>query len=123
MAPAPRYQVAIAENPEQACFRSFFAVTAAQSPGQRRHHAKFAAAREFRPVGVGELTLHGVTKPVTLSITSFKCFDLPMLKKEVCGADATGTFNRADFGVNYGQQYGFKQDVLLRIQVEGVRVQ
>lgn len=70
---------------------------------------------------VGELTLHGVTKPVTLSVNSFKCFDHPMLKKEVCGADATGTFNRADFGVNYGQQYGFKQDVLLRIQVEGIR--
>jgi polyisoprenoid-binding protein YceI len=71
---------------------------------------------------VGELTLHGVTKPVTLNINSFKCFEHPMLKKEVCGADASGTFNRADFGVNYGEQYGFKQDVLLRIQVEGIRV-
>jgi polyisoprenoid-binding protein YceI len=70
---------------------------------------------------VGELTLHGVAKPVTLSINSFKCFEHPMLKKQVCGADAVGTFNRADFGVNYGQQYGFKQDVLLRIQVEGIK--
>jgi polyisoprenoid-binding protein YceI len=70
----------------------------------------------------GDLTLHGVTKPVTLTINSFKCFEHPMLKKQVCGADASGNFNRADFGVNYGQQYGFKQDVLLRIQVEGVKV-
>jgi polyisoprenoid-binding protein YceI len=70
----------------------------------------------------GDLTLHGVTKPVTLTINSFKCFQNPMLKKQVCGADASGTFNRADFGVNYGQQYGFKQDVLLRIQVEGIKV-
>ena len=70
----------------------------------------------------GALTLHGVTKPVTLTINSFKCFEHPMLKKQVCGADASGTFNRADFGVNYGQQYGFKQDVLLRIQVEGIKV-
>src|ERR1700729_2930621 len=69
----------------------------------------------------GNLTLHGVTKPVTLNINSFKCIEHPMLKKQVCGADASGTFNRADFGVNYGQQYGFKQDVLLRIQVEGVK--
>jgi polyisoprenoid-binding protein YceI len=69
----------------------------------------------------GELTLHGVTKPVTLTINSFKCFEHPMLKKQVCGADASGSFNRADFGVNYGQQYGFKQDVLLRIQVEAVK--
>jgi polyisoprenoid-binding protein YceI len=70
----------------------------------------------------GELTLHGVTKPVTLTINTFKCFENPMSKKQVCGADASGTFNRADFGVNYGQQYGFKQDVLLRIQVEGIKV-
>jgi polyisoprenoid-binding protein YceI len=69
----------------------------------------------------GNLTLHGVTKPVTLTINSFKCVEHPMLKKQVCGADASGTFNRADFGVNYGQQYGFKQDVLLRIQVEGIK--
>jgi polyisoprenoid-binding protein YceI len=68
-----------------------------------------------------ELTLHGVTKPVTLTINSFKCFDNPIVKKQVCGADASGTFNRADFGVNYGQQYGFKQDVVLRIQVEGIK--
>jgi polyisoprenoid-binding protein YceI len=70
----------------------------------------------------GNLTLHGVTKPVSLTIDAFKCFEHPMLKKQVCGADATGSFNRADFGVNYGQQYGFKQDVLLRIQVEGIKV-
>jgi polyisoprenoid-binding protein YceI len=70
----------------------------------------------------GTLTLHGITKPVTLTINSFKCIEHPMLKKQVCGADASGSFNRADFGVNYGQQYGFKQDVLLRIQVEGVKV-
>lgn len=69
----------------------------------------------------GVLTLHGVSKPLTLTINSFKCIEHPMLKKQVCGADASGSFNRADFGVNYGQQYGFKQDVLLRIQVEGVK--
>ena len=69
----------------------------------------------------GNLTLHGVTRPVTLTISSFKCIEHPMLKKQVCGADASGTFNRADFGVNYGQQYGFKQDVLLHIQVEGIK--
>ena len=69
----------------------------------------------------GTLTLHGVTKPVTLTINSFKCIEHPMLKKQVCGADASGSFNRADFGVNYGQQYGFKQDVVLHIQVEGVK--
>jgi polyisoprenoid-binding protein YceI len=67
----------------------------------------------------GTLTMHGVTKPVTLMINSFKCIQNPMSKKEVCGADVSATFNRADFGVNYGEQYGFKQEVKLQIQVEG----
>lgn len=69
----------------------------------------------------GTLTLHGVTRPLVLKINSFKCMQNPMSKKDICGADATATFNRADFGVNYGQQLGFKQDVLLRIQVEAVK--
>jgi polyisoprenoid-binding protein YceI len=69
----------------------------------------------------GDLTLHGVTKPLTLKIVSFKCMTNPMSKKDVCGADAEGKFSRADFGVNYGQQFGFKQDVLLRIQVEAIK--
>jgi polyisoprenoid-binding protein YceI len=42
-----------------------------------------------------------------------------MTKKEVCGADANATINRADFGVNFGDKYGFKQEVKLQIQVEG----
>jgi polyisoprenoid-binding protein YceI len=67
----------------------------------------------------GTLTLHGVTKPVTLTINSFTCKPNPMTKKEVCGADASTTFNRADFGVNYGEAYGFKMAVKLQIQVEG----
>jgi polyisoprenoid-binding protein YceI len=67
----------------------------------------------------GTLTMHGVTKPVTLTINSFKCIQSPVSKKEVCGADASATINRADFGVNYGEKYGFKQEVKLQIQVEG----
>ncbi len=67
----------------------------------------------------GTLTMHGVTKPVTLVINSFLCKPSPMTKKEVCGADASATFSRADFGVNFGDKYGFKQEVKLLIQVEG----
>jgi polyisoprenoid-binding protein YceI len=70
----------------------------------------------------GTLTLHGVSKPVTLKINSFQCKDHPMQKKEFCGADASTTINRADFGVNFGQQMGFKMDVVLRISVEALIV-
>ena len=69
----------------------------------------------------GELTLHGVTKPVTLHINQFKCIQHPMLKREVCGADASATFNRADFGIDYGVKMGFKPEVKLAIQVEAVK--
>ena len=67
----------------------------------------------------GTLTMHGVTKPLTLTIDSFLCKMSPMTKKEVCGADASATFNRADFGLNFGEAYGFKMQVTLQIQVEG----
>ncbi len=66
----------------------------------------------------GTFTLHGVSKPLTLVINSFLCKPSPMTKKEVCGADASATFNRSDFGVNFGEKYGFKQEVTLQIQVE-----
>jgi polyisoprenoid-binding protein YceI len=69
----------------------------------------------------GQFTLHGVTKPLTLKINQFKCMISPMTKKEVCGADASATFNRSDFGVSFGDKYGFKQEVKLQIQVEAGR--
>jgi polyisoprenoid-binding protein YceI len=69
----------------------------------------------------GQFTLHGVTKPLKLTINQFKCMVSPITKKEVCGADASATFNRSDFGVGYGANYGFKQEVKLQIQVEANR--
>jgi len=66
----------------------------------------------------GELTLHGVTKPLNLTINSFLCKMTPMSKKERCGADASATLNRADFGINFGDKYGFNMQVKLAIQVE-----
>jgi polyisoprenoid-binding protein YceI len=69
----------------------------------------------------GELTLHGVTKPVKLAIKQFKCIMHPMLKKEVCGADAAATFNRSDFGIGFGTQMGFNPEVKLAIQVEAIK--
>jgi polyisoprenoid-binding protein YceI len=72
---------------------------------------------------VGEFTLHGVTKPLVLAINSFKCIPHPMYKREVCGADASATFNRADYGMAAGKDYGFKMYVNLRIQVEALQAE
>ena len=69
----------------------------------------------------GQFTLHGVTKPLTLKIDQFLCKPNPMTKKEVCGADAKATFNRKDYGMPFGEAYGFKMDVKLAIQVEAIR--
>ena len=71
----------------------------------------------------GTLTLHGVTKPVTLKIDQFDCRPHPMTKKEVCGANATGMLNRADFGMDWGKNYGFKMDTKLSIQVEAQKAE
>lgn len=68
----------------------------------------------------GELTLLGVTKPVKLTINEFKCITHPFFKKEDCGADAYGEFNRADFGMNKYAD-GPLGAVRLRIQVEAIK--
>lgn len=72
---------------------------------------------------IGELTLNGVTRPVALQIHSVKCIPHPLHKRELCGADASGSFNRDEFGLGAGKDWGFKMDVSLRIQVEAVAAQ
>lgn len=68
----------------------------------------------------GELTMHGVTKPVNLTINSFMCKPNPMTKKESCGADAVTTINRADFGVSFGAP-AFKMETKILISIEAGR--
>ena len=84
---------------------------------------KLAKFQNGAPTEVdGTLTLHGVSKPVTLKINSFQCKDHPMKKKEFCGADASATLNRDDFGVDFGKTMGFKMGVTLRIQIEATLI-
>lgn len=75
-----------------------------------------------KPVEVqGQLTLKGVTKPVNLKLTSFKCQPHAMLKREVCGANGEASFNRGDFGIDYALDRGFFADVKILISVEAIR--
>jgi polyisoprenoid-binding protein YceI len=68
----------------------------------------------------GELTMLGVTKPLTLSVTRFRCGIHPTLKREVCGADVTGTLKRSDFGMKYALP-AVGDEVKLIIQVEAIK--
>jgi len=83
--------------------------------------ADFVDGRPTRVVG--DLTLHGITRPLTLTIDAFKCMPHPVFKREVCGADALATFKRDDFGMTAGKDYGFSMDVALRIQVEAIQAE
>ena len=53
-----------------------------------------------------------------LTILAFKCITHPLFRREVCGADAEGEFDRADFGM---KQYSEGRKMRLRIQVEAIR--
>lgn len=71
---------------------------------------------------IGQLTMHGVTRPLTLVIDRFKCIPDFMLKPRLrCGADALGTFQRDAFGLDGGKSFGMDMKVTLRIQVEAVQ--
>jgi polyisoprenoid-binding protein YceI len=84
------------------------------------YKGKLGKFKDGAPTEVqGELTLHGVTKPVTLAIKSFKCRAHPMKPgQELCGADAHGTIDREEFGIAWGKNFGFDMKVNLAIQVE-----
>jgi polyisoprenoid-binding protein YceI len=86
------------------------------------YQGKLAEFKNGAPTAViGQFTFHGVTKPLRLTIRSFKCAPNPMTKKQTCGADAVATFNRADYGMDYGRAYGFTMGVNLAIQVEAMK--
>jgi polyisoprenoid-binding protein YceI len=86
------------------------------------YKGKFVKFNNDAPTEVdGEFTLHGVTKPLNLEIRSFKCQPNPMTKKLTCGADATATFDRSDYGMDIGKSFGFNMTVKLAIQVEAIK--
>ncbi|NMG65742.1 polyisoprenoid-binding protein [Azoarcus indigens] len=69
---------------------------------------------------VGNLTLKGVTKPVTLTVTSFQAIPHPMLKKDALGANATAVIKRSDFGAGKYVPY-VGDEVTLDIAIEAIK--
>jgi polyisoprenoid-binding protein YceI len=68
----------------------------------------------------GNLTLHGVTRPVHLDVDHFHCGINMISMKYVCGANATATIRRSDFGVD---KYApaLADDVKIEIQIEAIK--
>ena len=74
-----------------------------------------------KPVSVeGNLTLKGVTKPVTLTVTSFKTMPHPMLKKDAIGANAWTVVKRSEFNAGkYAPNVG--DEVRIDIAIEAIK--
>lgn len=69
---------------------------------------------------VGDLTIMGVTKPVTLKVESINCGVHPFSKKQVCGFDATTQIKRSDFGIKYALP-AVGDDVKLMLEMEATK--
>jgi polyisoprenoid-binding protein YceI len=93
----------------------------AKYPTAEFHGDKFTFNGDKVTEIAGNLTLHGKTNPVTLKALNYNCYQSPMLKREVCGGDFEATIARGQWGVNYGENYGFPDNMKLVIQVEAVK--
>lgn len=75
-----------------------------------------------KPVAVdGNLTIKGVTRPVTLTVTSFQAMPHPMLKRDAIGANAVTEIKRSDFNMGKSAPY-VSDEVTLSIAVEAVKI-
>jgi len=76
-----------------------------------------------QPVSLsGDLTIKGVTQPVTLTITHFKCMPHPMMKVEACGANASTQVKRSAF--NMGKYVpNVSDEVTLTLSIEALQQQ
>lgn len=93
---------------------------AAQFPEMTFKSTKIEVTGDKTAKITGDLTLHGVTKPVTLDATFNKAEKHAFSNKFVAGFSAHTTINRSDFGINYGlPMVGDAVDII--IEVEGNR--
>lgn len=74
-----------------------------------------------KPISIdGTLTIKGVSKLETLTVTSFMCMPHPMLKKDACGANATVVVKRSDFNMSKHVPY-VGDEVTITLPVEAVK--
>lgn len=71
----------------------------AQFPTMRFASDKLVFDSDKVVAAEGSFTLLGVTKPLTLTVSNFRCAPHPMVKKPACGADITAVLKRSEFGM------------------------
>jgi polyisoprenoid-binding protein YceI len=69
----------------------------------------------------GQLTMKGISRPVTLKTTKFNCYASPVFKAQVCGGDFVAQIDRTQWGVDYLGDMGMSKTVDIAIQVEGIK--
>ena len=92
----------------------------AEFPDMKFKSTKIEVTGEKTGKITGDLTLLGVTKPVTLDVTFNKAGPHPFNGKHEAGFSATGVLKRSDWGMSYGLPM-VGDDVTLHIEVEGIR--
>jgi len=68
----------------------------------------------------GELTLLGVTRPVTLAVDRWKCAPHPVTRRPICGGNAIGGLKRSEFGMKWGIP-ATGDDVMIRVTFEALK--
>jgi polyisoprenoid-binding protein YceI len=68
----------------------------------------------------GTLTLMGQSRPVTLKATRFNCYIAPLINRQTCGGDFETTVQRSQWGISWGNTFGFEDKVRLLVQVEAI---
>lgn len=68
----------------------------------------------------GDLTIKGVTRPVTLAISQFQCQSDPALLADVCGARARVTIKRSDFNMG-AHAFLASDEVMLNLAIKALK--
>lgn len=69
----------------------------------------------------GDLTLMGITRPVSLQVPFFNCIQHPANKREICGADIRTTIKRSEWGLQRGAATPMGDEVKISIQIEAYK--
>ena len=116
--PVASISTGVAKLDEHLLKADFFDAT--QFPTATFKSTGVTAAGEGKLAVAGDLTIHGVTRPVVLDVTINGIGEHPMRKLPAAGFDATATIKRSDFGVGaYVPAVG--DEVTLSITVEATQ--